>query len=285
MDIKEQGSVNQESADLKVSFSTFACPKWDLSTIIDMAVRYKYHGVEFRCDAGHRHGLEVTAGREGRQRARYLLDDQKIKPCCLATSLQCTSPDVKEEAESRIELAAELGVPGIRVFFGPVPEEMTLRQAVDQVAHNLHDLATAASTSGVEVWLETHDTAALAADAVQAVRLAKHRGVRVLYDNLHPFRRGETLEQTFSSLKGDGLLRYVHLHDGLNDPKHVIIKPMGKGEMPMDAIFQSLVNIGYDAFIGGEWFYDVYGDDPAEAIESYRREIESLALRHGVELG
>jgi len=46
---------------MELSFTTFACPNWPLVQVTEAANQYGYQGVGFRCDAGHRHGVEITA--------------------------------------------------------------------------------------------------------------------------------------------------------------------------------------------------------------------------------
>jgi sugar phosphate isomerase/epimerase len=267
---------------MKLSFMTFACPTWTFQEVVDAAVRHGYHGIEFRCDATHAHGVEVTTDAQRRHEIRDALEDAGVRACCLATSLQFAADRVLEEAPARIDLAAEIGCPALRVFCGPVPEGLHLHELHHRVAAHLREVAPRAQQSGVQLWLETHDTFCRAADAAEAVRQADHPAIGINYDNMHPYRKGEGVPQTFAELAD--LIRHTHFHDAVNHPEQVVIKPLGEGQLPMDEMFLGLVNAGYNGYLSGEWFGTMYGEDPDTSLQRFKRDIETLADRHGVKL-
>jgi sugar phosphate isomerase/epimerase len=266
---------------MKLAFTTFACPQWALGRIVAAARAEGYAGIEFRCDADHRHGVEVWASPGDRQEVRAALEGEGLTPCCLATSVQCLSQRATREAQPRIELAAEIGCPAVRVFCGPAPEHMPITEVTQRVGETLAEMALCADPLNVSVLLETHDTLSRGADAAAAVRAAGHPAVGINYNNIHPFRRGEDLAATFAALHG--LIRHVHLHDAMNHAAEVDIRPIGQGQMPMEATFAAVVAEGYQGFISGEWFGRQYGPDPDAAIAQFSKEITDLARRHGVE--
>lgn len=267
---------------MKISFTTFACPEWPLPRILETAEELGYHGIEFRCDGNQRHGVEVFTGREERAEIRTLLERRGLQVPCLATSLQFLNETVADEALARIELASDLGAAGLRVFCGPMPAGLEMRHVVERAGEHLRLIAETAKQFNVELWLETHDTASRGADAAAILDQADHSALGVVYDNLHPFRRGESVEATFAAI--GPRVRHVHLHDGLNDPDRVVIRPIGQGQLPMEEIMARLARMGYEGFVSGEWFNDQYGEDPFEALTAYRREVRDLAEQHGVEL-
>ena len=97
-----------------------------------------------------------------------------------------------------------------------------------------HVARLAADVMGVQLWVETHDSLSRGADMANLIRMVDRPNVGVCYNNLHPIRRGESLETTMAHLAG--MIRHVHLHDGLNRPDKVIITPMGIGDMPIDDV-------------------------------------------------
>lgn len=268
---------------MKLSFMTFACPTWPLDKVVDAAVRHHYQGIEFRTDATHAHGVEVTANREERGAIRRRLEGEGIAACCLATSLQFANEKTLRDAPARIELAADLGCPALRVFCGPRPEGLTAADLPLRVGDHLRAAADIATQHNVQLWLETHDSFCRAVDAAAAVRRADHPAVGINYDNMHPYRLGEDLEATFAAL-GD-LIRHAHFHDAINKPDVVKILPLGKGELPMDDMFAALARTGYVGYLSGEWFNDMYGPDPDASLEQFKRDMQTLAERHGVKLG
>jgi sugar phosphate isomerase/epimerase len=268
---------------MKLSFMTFACPDWPLTEVVQAARRHGYHGVELRVGAHHHHGVEVDIDRDRRREFARVFEGEGVEPCCLATSLQFIHAAAAQDAPALIDLASEIGCPALRVFCGPLPESVALADAAGRVAENLRHAAHAAVQSGVQLWLETHDTYCKAADAAAAVRHADHPALGINYDNMHPYRKGESVEETFAAL-GD-LIRHTHFHDALNHPDQVVIKPVGEGELPIDDMFAALAKTGYAGYLSGEWFGPMYGADPDTALARYRDDMTRLADKHGVQIG
>lgn len=268
---------------MKISFMTFAAPNWTLKQVIDAAVRHGYQGIEFRTDATHKHGVEVAATSRERRDIRQEMEDHGLAIPCLATSLQFATDRVADEAPARVELAHDLGAKALRVFCGPRPEGISHAELIERVGKQLRAVAQDAASAGVELWLETHDTFCKATDAVAAVRVADHPSVAINYDNMHPYRAGEPLEKTIAEISG--LVRHTHFHDGSATPDKVVVNPVGKGSLPMDAMFAALVNMGYTGYLSGEWFGEMYGPDPDTSLERFRNDMVTLANRHGVTLG
>ena len=269
---------------MKLCFTTFACPNWSLREIIRMAAKHRYQGIELRIDAGHAHGVEVWSSVVERKKFREHIEKADLSVACIATSLQFLVEGIGEQALDRIKLASEVGAPGIRVFFGELPEGMmSMDEAMDRVVRQLRDVCEAARMYETEIWLETHDTISRGADAAAVVRAVDRPSIGVCYNNLHPIRRGEPLDATIAHLAP--MIRHVHLHDGLSIPDKVIITPVGNGEMPMDDTMLALINSGYTGFLSGEWFHNQYGDTPNDAVELYSHEMHMLTHRHGVAMG
>ncbi|MAE66471.1 MAG: hypothetical protein CMJ18_19555 [Phycisphaeraceae bacterium] len=268
---------------MKLSFMTFSCPTWPFRDVLDAAVQYGYHGIEFRCDADHRHGVEVYAGLPERQAMRGEMESASIEPCCLATSLQFAADHVMEEVEPRLQLAADMGIPAVRVFCGAIEDVMDRQEMIDQCIRHLRDAADLASQFDLQLWLETHDSICRAADCGAIVSAVAHPGVGINYDNMHPFRQGETVEESIAALGSH--VRHTHMHDALADPSRVVVTRLDEGEMPMDDMFQALVNMGFTGYLSGEWFDEMYGANPEDALIAYRDDMNRLAERNGITLG
>ncbi|MCE9591459.1 MAG: sugar phosphate isomerase/epimerase [Planctomycetes bacterium] len=268
---------------MKLSFMTFACPSYSIEQVVDTALRLGYHGIEFRIDANHSHGVEVVADKAERKRIRRLLEKNEIEPCCIASSLQFATASVLDELRPKLSLAHDLGCPGVRVFCGPMPPGAKMPDVIDKVGRQLRTAAHLAEEVEVQLWLETHDTMSKAADAAAAVRFVDHPYVGINYDNMHPFRMGEDLETTVAAL--GSLVRHTHFHDALKNPDVVMIKPLGQGELPMDEMFLALKNMGYTGYLSGEWFGDMYGATADASLKQFRDDMQSLADKHGVTIG
>ena len=58
---------------MELCFSTFTCPNGDFKQVLHAAQRHRYRGIEFRCDAGHWHGVEVWTSEHERARIKNLM--------------------------------------------------------------------------------------------------------------------------------------------------------------------------------------------------------------------
>jgi len=259
---------------LKLSFMTFACPEYQFDEVLALAKRHAYQGIEFRTDAGHKHGVETSASSAERAAFRHKLADAGLEACCLATSLQFVRPDTVSQAPALIDLAADLGCPGMRVFCGPLPAGMTIEDAVPVVAANLRQVADGALASGVRLWLETHDSVSRAVYAGRIVRLVGHPAVAINWDNMHPYRNGEALEETWRAISP--FIQHTHFHDSINDPGEPVITPFGKGGLPIQAMFDLLQSINYKGYYSGEWFDEQMGADADASLEAHKEGLEQL---------
>ena len=266
---------------MNIAFTTFACPKWTLKQTVNFAASSGYQGVEFRTDAQHGHGIEAWISAKERNIFRAQIERADLKAACIATSIQFTQDGVVEQAIERVKLAGEIGAEGARFFCGPLPEgAYRLEDVLPTVTRQLREVCEAAVLFNARVFLETHDTVATASEMMKVLKAVDHPSLSVCYNNLHPIRAGEPLEVTLNLLKGR--IGFVHFHDGLKRTDQVVIRPMGRGEMPMEETFRGLIKIGYDGCLSGEWFYNQYGDVPKDAIELYASEMRVLSERNGV---
>jgi fatty-acyl-CoA synthase len=263
---------------MKLAFTSMVCPDWRLDRIAATAARLGYQGIELRIDAGHDHRVETPLLPGERAEVRKVLQDANLTCCCIATGLQLLTEGVVDDADRRLELAASIGARGIRVFAGPVPEFLGRQEWTLRLSENLRHMAELAQGYEVEVWLQTHDALALGVDAAAIVRAANHPAAGILYDTLHPFRRGESIDATIAAV--NGLVRHVHFRNGVRDPRRVIVKPLSEGDLPVDDAFTALVRMGYTGFLVGEWYYDQYGKDPDDSISRYAHEMDNLGFRH-----
>jgi len=267
---------------MKISFMTFACPEYSLDQVLAAAVQYGYHGVEFRTDANHSHGVEISSSAAERKAFRAKLEDLNVEACCLATSLQFATDRVMDEVQARVDLAYDIGCPALRVFCGPAPEGFNEKDTIERCGSQLRAAAELSTDADVQLWLETHDTFCKAAPAAAAVRFADHRNVGINWDNMHPYRLGETLPETVGAL--GNLVRHTHWHDAVNARDKVIITPLDKGELPMDEMMQALAKMGYNAYLSGEWFNTMYGETPEESLSTFYEDMQTLCKRNGVTL-
>ena len=156
-----------------------------------------------------------------------------------------------------LELAADLGAPIVRTFaIGRPIEGLTDAQAIDWVVDGLGQAVPTAERLGVKIALETHDFFSLSARVTQALVQLPSPYVGVLWDILHPFRFGESPEQTWSQI--GARLIHVHIKDGKPDPnadrpEDWALTLLGEGAVPVPAILEVLVEHGYRGYLSVEW--------------------------------
>ncbi|MHB9031865.1 MAG: sugar phosphate isomerase/epimerase family protein [Anaerolineae bacterium] len=260
---------------LRFSFMTFACPDFTFDEVLALAKRHAYQGIEFRTDSNHKHGVEAAAVPAARAAFRSKLADAGLEACCLASSLQFVNKAAVSQAPALIDLAADLGCPGMRIFCGPLPEGSTIESAIPLVADNIRQVAERALKSGVRLWLETHDSVSKAVYAGRIVRLVDHPALAINWDNMHPYRNGESLADTWTAIAP--FIQHTHFHDAVNDPGAPVITPFGQGGMPIQAMFDLLQSINYQGYYSGEWFAQQMGADADASLAAHKEGIERLA--------
>lgn len=265
---------------MKTCFSTFACPDWDLRKIIEAAQKFNYDGIEIRCDAGQSHAVELWASDKERAKIAERVAKARLEIPVLATSLMLAREDFLEQAMRRVDLAKDIGAQAIRVFCGNPEMPITDHEILALCVQNLRRLAEVTEYVQMPILLETNDRLPTAAKAVDVVRRAENERLGVVWNNLHTFRKGETLAESMAALKG--MLGHVHFHDGRNFRNESQITPMGEGDMPIEETFTALLNAGYEGYLCGEWFYDQYGETPEESLERYRAEIAAFGLQNDI---
>lgn len=251
---------------MKTAFMTFACPQWSWEEVIAGAARHGYDGIEWRIDAGHAHGVELALSPAERARVKAHLADAHVASACLATSLQFVHPHAISDAPARLDLAADLGAPGLRVFCGGLPEGITLDDAIERVADGLSQVAKLAQARGVGLWLETHDSMNRGAPVAAVLERVNHPSVAANWDNMHPYFNGETFDQTKRALQGR--IAHTHFHDALSGDPGMIV-PFGQGNLPCADMLHFLRDEDFDGYLSGEWFNDKMGATPDDALAAY----------------
>ena len=128
---------------MKLSFMSFLFPQASASELVAMALKHGYHGVEFRAEAKHGHGVELDAPPACIQEVRRALADAGLSASCLATSVRYGGLDrsareaMSERCTRLLDLATRLGAPCVRVFGDPLPPPASGRRAEPRNGHAL----------------------------------------------------------------------------------------------------------------------------------------------------
>ena len=247
---------------MKYSYMSFSTPTFTLAQMLEAARRYGYDGIEPRLDAGHAHGVEVSATPDQRKAVRQQAAASGVSLACLATSLTYADPAATaamvQQTRERIDLAADVGAPAIRVFGGAIKGGLDRGAAIDLVGRSLGEVAEHAARRGVAVCMETHDSWCDPSHVAAVMRKAGHPAIAVNWDIMHPVRTArKTIDESFEALKP--WIRHLHVHDGtIAEP--LTMQPIGQGAIDHRRAIELLKTIRYAGFISGEWI----GWEPAE---------------------
>ncbi|MBN9617439.1 MAG: hypothetical protein BGO25_14735 [Acidobacteriales bacterium 59-55] len=244
---------------MKTSFSTLACPDWNLSEVLAAAEKYGYDGVELRVISRELdlwklpefHGSALAA-------TRAAVEDHGLVVAGLGSSACFHSPDAQERERNldsalrMAEVAAGLGAPAIRVFGDRIQTGCTREQTTSWIAESLTQLAGRLKPDGVQVWLETHGDFASAADVSEIFAQLNSAEVGIIWDPANAFEQNGEAPLILPPMATR--IRHVHLKDLTRDVQGLShYTPTGEGDFPFDTIFTLLAGIDFDAFVSFEW--------------------------------
>ncbi|HLW03340.1 MAG TPA: sugar phosphate isomerase/epimerase [Ktedonobacterales bacterium] len=242
---------------MKLAYSTLACPNWTFEQCVEAAQRHGYAGLELRLMDGEIISSALTGAQRQRMRAGAALAGLSI--IGLDTSVRIAQTEAQTRSEqireglALLELAHDLETPFMRVFGDP-PSGATEAEAVASAVATLEPLARRGRELGVALALETHDAFSSSALVAQVISQVNDPMVGALWDFLHPYRLGETAQETARRLQGH--LLHIHVKDGQR-PQHQQddwkLMLLGDGDVPTLAMLRALQAIGYDGWLSVEW--------------------------------
>ena len=134
--------------------------QWDLDTVIKNCTETKYLHAELRTTHGH--GIEVSLNKSQRQEIKKKIADSALEAISLASEFMFHFPD-KNELRWHIEgtkvflqLAADVGAIGIRVFPNDLPDGIPEEKTMEQIGKSLAEVAKVGHDLGVDVRVCNH---------------------------------------------------------------------------------------------------------------------------------
>ncbi|MGH2367540.1 MAG: sugar phosphate isomerase/epimerase family protein [Chloroflexota bacterium] len=215
-----------------------------------------YEGVELRLLDGEVIPPYLPADR--RRQVKQAFATAGIAIACVDTSARFTAPDPaarrKQEQDARayLQLANDWESPIIRVFGGNLAEGTSETQGVQYLAESLSRLAPDAERAGVTIALETHDAFSAGRLVAEVMGQVPSAHVAPLWDTHHPYRMGETVEQTWDYI-GERMV-HTHVKDARRKPDggwQLVL--LGHGEVPVKEALARWAQHGYDGFVCVEW--------------------------------
>jgi sugar phosphate isomerase/epimerase len=241
---------------MKLAFSSLGCPAWSVEQMVRAAGELGYEGVELRLLDGEVIPPDLPA--LARRRVKETFGAARIPIVCLDTSARFTDPDPerrqKQEQDVRayLDLANEWEAPLLRVFGGNLAPGITEQQGVTYLAESLNRLAPAAERAGVTIALETHDAFSAGRLVAEVLGRVPSQAIAALWDTHHPYRMGETVQQTWDYI-GSRLV-HTHVKDARRRPDGTWqLVLLGQGEVPVKEALALWAAHGYRGYVCVEW--------------------------------
>ncbi len=240
--------------------------QWDVATIIKNCRETGFEGVEFRTT--HKHGVEDTLTATQRAEVKKQFADSGVVPYCVGTACEYHAPDAAvlrqqiEASKRAIQLAADIGMEGVKVRPNNLPDGVPEEQTLEQIGRAFREVAAAGSDAGVAVWMEVHGRQTCRVDRMRRiVDVADHPNARLTWN----CNGGET-DASGSIGASFALLQHkigcVHIHELW--PASVY---------PYAELFRLLRGIG---FTGWTSYEGSGSSDPLTVMRCYRRIWELL---------
>lgn len=240
---------------MKFAFSTLGCPDWSVKQAVDTAAKLGYDGIEIR-GVNRQWDLSKTPdfSAEGISKTKKLFKDAGVPIASIDASASfCWPDDAKQEealaeALRHVDIAVEMGAPQVRVFGGNIPEGESMEKWAPILAGYLKRLGEAAAGKGIVIALETHDSWRRSSEVMPVIRMADCSNVKVLWDVAHPFKAGESIEESEKGFAGHVV--HVHTKDEAADGTLVML---GEGEYPLLDAFKALKRMKFNGYVSIEW--------------------------------
>jgi sugar phosphate isomerase/epimerase len=229
-----------------------------LRDLVELLPANGFDGVEFRCEAGQKHGVEPEVSPAERRRIKALLDGAGLEVSCLSTGQRFESPDPKERqkvierVKQFVDLAADLGCNSLRTFGNDFPPGVPRPDVVKYVGESLRACGEYAADKGVDVLLEMHGQFYYWEYCLGAVQVADHPNVAINYNCDQKDLVDGSVAYTWSKVADH--VRHVHLHD-LENPA-----------FPYTELFGLLKATGYEGFCSLEEGYREGGEAKVIAV-------------------
>ena len=264
-----------------ITFSTLACPHWQIETVIGKASEFGYDGLEWRGGTqGHIRPDMPTTAKKGLQRQ---CSDAGLTSLSITAYTSFTSDAEKERQNSVDELrryadlAAEIGAQYVRAFLGELSEGRKIDAGMYE---NIFDCLAAASeyadSVAVKIAVEPHDDFVRSSTVVPILRRVQHPALRVIWDIGNAFAAGEEPEEGCGLLKDR--LAYVQVKDGKGRAPGWQLCSLGEGEVPLVQAFELLLANDFQGAFSIEWEYTWHPElDPPEiALPAALRTVREL---------
>ncbi|MBN1418646.1 MAG: sugar phosphate isomerase/epimerase [Planctomycetes bacterium] len=249
---------------MKLGIVTYLIGKdWNLDAIIKNLSDVGIQGVELRTT--HAHGVEVTLSAEERKAVRKKFEASKVEIAGLGSAFDYHSPDpaaLKKSIEGTkeyIELAADVGAPGVKVRPNGLPSGIPVEKTVAQIGRALTEVGEFAKTRGVEIRVEVHGGGTSRIPVFhQIMQATESENVYACWNSNNSDMADMPLAQAYALLRDR--IRLVHMRD------------LYLEDYPFRELLRMLAADGY----GGYCLAEIGGSsDPLRVLRYYKALFEA----------
>ena len=235
---------NKKLPPLKLGIMTYNLGKdWDIETIIKNCAETGWVHAELRTT--HAHGVEITLSKQQRAEVKKKFKDSPLEAISLASAFQYHFTDqgeLKKNIEGTkeyLQLAADVGAIGIRVFPNAFPEGVNREKTMEQIGKSLAEVGEFGHNLGVDVRVCVHGNGTNSVPVIKKIiDYSQNPYVYVNWNCDATELQGEGLVANFNSVKDR--IRGVHLHDMWDD------------KYPYRLFFRLLSENGYKGYCNAE---------------------------------
>jgi sugar phosphate isomerase/epimerase len=264
-----------------ITFSTLACPGWQIETILAKASEFGYDGIEWRGGPQGHVQPDMPAAKKNLLRQRC--SDARLISLAVTAYTSFVSDSAEErqanvdELRHYVDLAAELGADYVRAFLGELPEGTKIESSMyEKISDCLREAAAHAQSLEVIIAVEPHDNFVLSSSITPLLARIQHPALRVIWDISNAFAADENPSEGFALLKDH--IAYVQVKDGRKSRDGWQLCSLGKGNVPLSEAFKLLLSNEYQGAFSVEWEYAWHPelDPPAMALPAALRTVQEL---------
>lgn len=234
----------KKNSPLKLGLMTYSLGKdWDMETIIKNCSETGWVHAELRTT--HKHGVEVTLNKQQRAEVKKRFKESPLEAISLASAFEYHFTDQDElrrnieGTKEYLQLAADVGAIGIRVFPNAFPKGADREKTMEQIGKSLAEVGEYGHNLGVDVRVCVHGNGTNSVPVIKRIiDYSKSPYVYVNWNCDATDVQGPGFLANFNSVKDR--IRGVHLHD-LSDEKY-----------PYRLLFKLLSESGYKGYCNAE---------------------------------
>ncbi|MDD3587220.1 MAG: TIM barrel protein [Thermoguttaceae bacterium] len=199
--------------------------KWSLEELVTNLPKAKIFYLELRTDMKYAHGVELTLNKAERQAVRKRVADSPVQLLGLACSERFDHLDsaqvdqAVEKAKQYLQMCADLGGTGLRVFPNSFHKEVPQEKTIEQIITALRRLTQTADDLGQTLCLEAHGPVGRLPFMRQIAQGVNHKRLRVMLNSDWRDTEGEGQKANLD-LVADYLADRHHIHE-LDEKKFV----------------------------------------------------------------